>query len=293
MKHNPQKANSVIEAYLELTKPRITYLILVSTALGYYLATEGVLDIINLIICLIGSCLVSSGAGVLNQYAEIESDSLMDRTRFRPLPAGIIPAENAKVFGIVLILVGIFILFFFINKLTATLAILTVLMYLFIYTPLKKITWLNTSIGAIPGALPPLGGWTAATDELHSEAWILFGILYLWQHPHFYAIALMYKNDYSKAGYKMLPVLENESSRTNRQIIWHLILLIPLSLIPSYIGLLGSIYFYGAFLLGVLYFLSGFPLIKTYNMKNARLLLKVSVIYLPALFCLIIFDKLL
>ena len=140
--------------------------------------------------------------------------------------------------------------------------------------------------------MPPLGGWTAATGELQSEAWILFGILYFWQHPHFYAIAFMYKNDYSKAGYKMLPVLEDEGKRTNRQIIWHSLLLIPVSLMPSYIGLLGPIYFYGALLLGTIYFLSGFPLIKNYSMDNARLLLKVSVIYLPVLFCSIIIDKL-
>ena len=292
MKYSPQKANSLFEAYLELTKPRITYLILVSTALGYYLAADGVDDIWNLIICLSGSCLVSSGAGALNHYAEEESDSLMNRTRFRPLPSGLISANNAKLFGLGLILIGIFILLYFINQITAILAILTVLLYLFVYTPLKKITWLNTSIGAIPGALPPLGGWTAATGELHSEAWILFGILYFWQHPHFYAIAFMYKNDYSKAGYKMLPVLEDEGKRTNRQIIWHSMLLIPVSLMPSYIGLLGPIYFYGALLLGTIYFLSGFPLIKNYSMDNARLLLKVSVIYLPVLFCLIIIDKL-
>jgi len=292
LKRRPKKANSIFEAYLELTKPRITYLILVSTALGYYLGADGIDDIRNLIICLLGSCLVSSGAGALNHYAEIESDSLMNRTRFRPLPSGIISANNAKLFGLGLILIGIFILFYFINQLTAILAILTVLLYLFIYTPLKKITWLNTSIGAIPGALPPLGGWTAATGDLQSEAWILFGILYFWQHPHFYAIAFMYKNDYSKAGYKMLPVLENEGKRTNRQIIWHSLLLIPVSLMPSYIGLLGTIYFYGALLLGIIYLLSGFPLIKSYSMDNARLLLKVSVIYLPVLFCLIIVDKL-
>ena len=291
MKRNPQKANSTFEAYLELTKPRITYLILVSTALGYYLGADGIDDFLKFFNCLLGSCLVSSGSGALNHYAEMESDSLMNRTRLRPLPSALIEPNKAKLFGLWLIILGTIILFFFINKLTAILAILTALLYLFVYTPLKKITWLNTSIGAIPGALPPLGGWTAATGQLQPESWILFGILYFWQHPHFYAIAFMFKSDYKRAGYKMLPVLEVEGNRTNRQIIWHSLLLIPVSIMPSYIGLLGPIYLWGSLLLGIFYFLSGFPLINNYSLDNAKLLLKVSVIYLPALFCFIIIDK--
>tara|TARA_B100001250_G_C19760190_1_gene772055 strand:- start:115 stop:996 length:882 start_codon:yes stop_codon:yes gene_type:complete len=291
LKRNPQKANSTFEAYLELTKPRITYLILVSTALGYYLGADGIDDFLKFFNCLLGSCLVSSGSGALNHYAEMESDSLMNRTRLRPLPSALIEPNKAKLFGLWLIILGTIILFFFINKLTAILAILTALLYLFVYTPLKKITWLNTSIGAIPGALPPLGGWTAATGQLQPESWILFGILYFWQHPHFYAIAFMFKSDYKRAGYKMLPVLEVEGKRTNRQIIWHSLLLIPVSIMPSYIGLLGPIYLWGSLLLGIFYFLSGFPLIKNYSLNNAKLLLKVSVIYLPALFCFIIIDK--
>ena len=291
MKRNPQKANSTFEAYLELTKPRITYLILVSTALGYYLGADGIDDFLKFFNCLLGSCLVSSGSGALNHYAEMESDSLMNRTRLRPLPSALIEPNKAKLFGLWLIILGTIILFFFINKLTAILAILTALLYLFVYTPLKKITWLNTSIGAIPGALPPLGGWTAATGQLQPESWILFGILYFWQHPHFYAIAFMFKSDYKRAGYKMLPVLEVEGKRTNRQIIWHSLLLIPVSIMPSYIGLLGPIYLWGSLLLGIFYFLSGFPLINNYSLDNAKLLLKVSVIYLPALFCFIIIDK--
>lgn len=291
MKRSPQIASSTLEAYTELTKPRITYLILVSTALGYYLGGDGIDDVWKFLMCLLGSSFVSAGSGALNHYMEISSDALMDRTKFRPLPSGLIKPNSAKIFGLTLILIGALILLYFTNLLTAILAIITVLLYLLVYTPLKKITWLNTSIGAIPGAIPPLGGWTAATGELQPESWILFGILYFWQHPHFYAIAFMFKTDYSKAGYQMLPVLDTKGKRTNRQIIWHSLLLIPISLMPFYIGLLGSIYFWGALSLGLIYLLSGFPLIKNYSMKNAKLLLKVSVLYLPILFCLIVIDK--
>ena len=208
-----------------------------------------------------------SGSGVLNHFAEVDSDSLMRRTYLRPLPTGMIKPLRAKNFGLTLVSAGVIVLSVFINNITAILAILTVILYLFVYTPLKKITWLNTSIGAIPGALPPVGGWTAASGQLDPESWILFGILYFWQHPHFYALALMYQDDYQKAGYHMLPVLEKESQRTNRQIIWHSLLLIPVSLVLHFIGMLGIFYFYGALLLGMAYFLSGFVLVKNYSLK--------------------------
>ena len=291
MKRSPKIASSTFAAYIELTKPRITYLILVSTALGYYLGAGGVDDIWKFLMCLLGSSFVSAGSGALNHYMEASSDALMDRTRFRPLPSGLIKPNSARLFGLILILVGVIILLYFTNLLTAILAIITVVLYLLIYTPLKKITWLNTSIGAIPGAIPPLGGWTAATGELNPESWILFGILYFWQHPHFYAIAFMFKKDYFKAGYQMLPVLDIKGNRTNRQISWHSLLLIPTSLMPTYIGLLGPTYLWGALTLGLIYFFSGFPLIKNYSLNNAKLLLKVSVLYLPLLFCFIIIDK--
>ena len=164
-------------------------------------------------------------------------------------------------------------------------------MYLFIYTPLKKLTWLNTSVGAIPGSLPPIGGWVAVTGRLDPEAWILFAILFFWQHPHFYAIALMFKDDYKKAGLKMLPVMEPDGSRTNRQIIWHSFLLIPVSVMPVYIGILGMIYFWSAIILGVGYLISGFILAKQYSFDNARFVLRVSVFYLPILFFSIMIDK--
>ena len=292
MRREPKKASSIKEAYYELTKPSITFMILVSTALGYFMGGNGISNYQHFILTLLGSCLISSGSGALNHFAEAESDKIMHRTNLRPIPAGIILPENAMIFGIALIFIGSSILYFFINTLTCVLALITALMYLFIYTPLKKLTWLNTPIGAIPGAIPPIGGWVAATGSLDPEAWILFAILFFWQHPHFYAIALMFKDDYKKAGLKMLPVVEPNGSRTNRQIIWHALLLIPVSVMPVYINLLGMIYFWAALILGIGYLLSGFILAKQYSVNNARLVLKVSVFYLPILFLTIMVDKL-
>ena len=292
MRREPKKASSIKEAYYELTKPSITFMILVSTALGYFMGGNGISNYQHFILTLLGSCLISSGSGALNHFAESESDKIMYRTNLRPIPAGIILPENAMIFGVALIFIGSGILYFFINTLTCVLALITALMYLFIYTPLKKLTWLNTPVGAIPGAIPPIGGWVAATGSLDPEAWILFAILFLWQHPHFYAIALMFKDDYKKAGLKMLPVVEPNGSRTNRQIIWHALLLIPVSVMPVYINLLGMIYFWAALILGIGYLLSGFILAKQYSVNNARLVLKVSVFYLPILFLTIMVDKL-
>ena len=292
MRREPKKASSIKEAYYELTKPNITFMILISTALGYFIGGNGISDYQHFILTLLGSCMISSGAGALNHFAESESDKVMYRTSLRPIPAGIISSKNAMIFGVALVLIGSGLLYSFINPLTCVLALITALMYLFVYTPLKKLTWLNTSIGAIPGSLPPIGGWVAATGALDPEAWILFAILFLWQHPHFYAIALMFKDDYKKAGLKMLPVEEPDGARTNRQIIWHALLLIPVSVMPVYINLLGMIYFWAALFLGIGYLFSGFILAKQYSVNNARLVLKVSVFYLPILFLTIMVDKL-
>ena len=291
MRREPKKAESLMEAYYELTKPSITFMILISTALGYYMGGNGIVNYIHFFYTILGSCLISSGSGALNHFAEADSDKIMRRTNLRPIPAGLISAENAMLFGIALILSGSAILYWIINPLTCLLALITSLMYLFIYTPLKKLTWLNTSVGAIPGSIPPIGGWVAATGRLDPEAWILFAILFFWQHPHFYAIALMFKDDYKKAGLKMLPVMEPDGSRTNRQIIWHSFLLIPVSVMPVYIGILGMIYFWSAIILGVGYLISGFILAKQYSVDNARFVLRVSVFYLPVLFLTIMIDK--
>ena len=294
MKRKPSPATSVAGAYIELMKPSITTMIIISTALGYYLGSlgHGVFEKNTLVLTLLGSFLVSGGAGALNHFAEQKTDLMMDRTASRPIQLGLVSSKNTRTYGILLTIVGTLVLFLFVNKVTSILAVLTTFLYLFVYTPLKRITWLNTSIGAIPGSLPPVGGWVAASGELDPEAWVLFAILFLWQHPHFFAIAYICKDDYKKARLKMLPAIESDGKRTNRQIIWHALLLIPVSLMPFSMGLLGEIYFWGAFLLGVFYLLSSLPLLKNYSFENAKLLLKASVFYLPTLLAIIIVDSL-
>ena len=290
MKRKPSPATSQLGAFFELTKPRITFLILVSTALGFYLGSQGKINSNQFAFTMVGTFLLAGGAGAINHFVEKDLDKLMDRTQSRPIPAGIISGKNALFFGVSITIVGFIILAALVNHLTAILGLITVLLYIFIYTPLKKITWLNTTIGAIPGAMPALGGWAASANALDPNAWILFSILFLWQHPHFYAIALMCKEDYKKAGFQMLPVIENESNRTNRQILWHAFLLIPVSLFFVVTGILGEIYFWGASALGFGYLISGIPLLKDTTVDNAKLLLKTSVIYLPALLIVIFID---
>ena len=290
MKRKPSPATSQLGAFFELTKPRITFLILVSTALGFYLGSQGKINSNQFALTIIGTFLLAGGAGAINHFVEKDLDKLMDRTQSRPIPAGIISGKNALFFGVSITIIGFIILAASVNHLTAILGLITVLLYIFIYTPLKKITWLNTTIGAIPGAMPALGGWAASANALDPNAWILFSILFLWQHPHFYAIALMCKEDYKKAGFQMLPVIEKESNRTNRQILWHAFLLIPVSLFFVVTGILGEIYFWGASALGFGYLISGIPLLKETTADNAKLLLKTSVIYLPGLLIVIFID---
>ena len=290
MKRKPLPAKSKFSAFIELTKPRITILILISTALGYYLAESAMINYLNFFYTILGTAILSGGAGTINHCIERDLDMLMDRTKSRPIPAGLISINTALNFGLSQSIIGFAILWVFVNQLTAILGLATILLYLFVYTPLKKITWLNTTIGAIPGAMPALGGWAASANELSPNAWILFAILFLWQHPHFYAIAIMCKDDYERAGFKMLPVIEKENHRTNRQIIWHAFLLIPVSLYFIVTGALGIFYFWGALLLGIVYLISSIPLLKESSIKNAKLLLRTSVAYLPLLLIIILID---
>ena len=290
MKRKPLPAKSKVSAFIELTKPRITILILISTALGYYLAESEMINYLNFFYTILGTAILSGGAGTINHCIEKDLDMLMDRTKSRPIPAGLISIKTALSFGLAQSIIGFAILWVLVNQLTAILGLATIVLYLFVYTPLKKITWLNTTIGAIPGAMPALGGWAASANQLSPNAWILFAILFLWQHPHFYAIALMCKDDYKKAGFKMLPVIEKENHRTNRQIIWHAFLLIPVSLYFVVTGALGTFYFWGALFLGIIYLLSSIPLLKDSSIKNAKLLLRTSVVYLPLLLIIILID---
>ena len=290
MKLVKEQSKSIVSILIELSKFNILSLVLVATFLGFYLGSEGILNYNKLILTLIGTALTAAGSGSLNHYLEKDSDKKMQRTCNRPLPSGNLSPLFAVLYGTSMVVFGSIFLAFYANTLTGFLSLLTAFLYIAIYTPLKKITWLNTSIGSIPGAIPIIGGWTAATGEIGTMAWILFGIMYLWQHPHFYAIAWLCKKDYEKANFKMLPVIENSGSRTMRQIFWHLLLMIPVTILPVIQGSLGIIYLIGVIAISTGFFLSAIPLAKDRSNKSALLLLKASVYYLPLLLIIIIID---
>src|SRR3989338_2583763 len=281
------KRLSKLSAYYELTKPRIMTMVLVTTALGFYLASEGKAPTGLFAYLLLGVAMVCGGSSVLNHYLEREFDSKMERTKNRPIPSGIIAPERALSFGIVLALAGIFILYVKVNILTAFLSLLTSFLYIMVYTPMKRFSWLNTTVGAFPGAIPPLGGWAAATGSLSFEAGILFLILFIWQHPHFYAIAWMMREDYRIGGFKMLPVVEPTGERMFRHITWWSYILIPVSLIPVVIGMSGAIYCTGALAAGILLLMTSRRFVLTRSNMLARRLLRATVVYIPVLLFLI------
>jgi len=291
LKIKKEIAKSRLSIYAELSKLNILSLVLIATILGYYLGTSGLISWKRLFITLLGTALTASGSGALNHYLERETDKFMVRTKNRPLPAGLIKPAEVMNYGVLMVLAGIMILVIQINMLTGFIALLTAFLYIVVYTPLKKITWLNTSIGSIPGALPILGGWTASAGSIDGMAWVLFAIMYLWQHPHFYSIAWICRSDYAEAKLKMLPVVEPDGNSTIRQIFWHLLLMIPITFLPFIQGALGLFYLIGAFMITSAFFVSALPLARNRSDKSALLLLKASVFYLPSLLLIIIIDK--
>jgi len=291
LKIKKEIAKSRLSIYAELSKLNILSLVLIATILGYYLGTSGLISWKRLFITLLGTALTASGSGALNHYLERETDKFMVRTKNRPLPAGLIKPAEVMNYGVLMVLAGIMILVIQVNMLTGFIALLTAFLYIVVYTPLKKITWLNTSIGSIPGALPILGGWTASSGSIDAMAWVLFAIMYLWQHPHFYSIAWICRSDYSEAKLKMLPVVEPDGNSTIRQIFWHLLLMIPITFLPFIQGALGLFYLIGAFMITSAFFVSALPLARNRSDKSALLLLKASVFYLPSLLLIIIIDK--
>ena len=291
LKIKKEIAKSRLSIYAELSKLNILSLVLIATILGYYLGTSGLISWKRLFITLLGTALTASGSGALNHYLERETDKFMVRTKNRPLPAGLIKPAEVMNYGVLMVLAGIMILVIQINMLTGFIALLTAFLYIVVYTPLKKITWLNTSIGSIPGALPILGGWTASAGSIDAMAWVLFAIMYLWQHPHFYSIAWICRSDYAEAKLKMLPVVEPDGNSTIRQIFWHLLLMIPITFLPFIQGALGLFYLIGAFMITSAFFVSALPLARNRSDKSALLLLKASVFYLPSLLLIIIIDK--
>lgn len=287
----PLTAKARLGAYVELTKPRITFLITLTSAAGFALGSRGPVNYVLLAHALIGIGLLSSGIATLNQFIERDLDGLMRRTADRPLPSGRLFPIEALWFGVLVTAGAEVYLAVLVNTLTSLLGLTVIAGYLFVYTPLKTRTSLSTALGAFPGAMPPLMGWTAARGEIDIAAWVLFAILFLWQFPHFLAIAWMYREDYGRAGIRMLPVVEPDGRVTGQQIILYALMLVPVSLLPAVLGISGKVYLFAALALGLLFL--GFSIRAALSKSNqhARQLLLASVLYLPLLFGVMVLNR--
>lgn len=286
--------------YAELMKPELTGLSVLTTLCGFYLASEGSFDYPRFFWTGLGTLLVGGGLGALNQYIERHYDAMMKRTERRPLPGGRISPTQAFWFGIWCLVIGIGVLLYFTDMLTSLLAGVIIVTYLFLYTPLKRLTRWSTVIGGIPGALPPVMGWTAAGGELNSGAWILFAILFLWQLPHFYALAWLYRKDYARAGFQMLTVSDEDASHTSRHVFWCIVGLIPASIVLTFVGVTGWKYSLVALVVGLLFLVyavllvrfSGYHFSAIKVNHYSRQLFFASLWYLPVLMISMVVDKL-
>jgi protoheme IX farnesyltransferase len=278
--------------FVALAKPRLNFLVVASAMAGYAMAGMEGLGATHLLGTLIGTGLVAGGASALNQLLERDTDALMRRTRMRPLPDGRVQPGEALVFGCAIAAAGLLILVATANTLAASAALATLLIYVVVYTPLKRRTSFSTVIGAVPGALPPIIGWAAARGTLSIEAWTLFGIVFLWQLPHFLAIAWMYRDDYARAGYQMLPVLEPDGASTGRQALAYAAALLPLSLAPTLFGLTGRLYFAGAMALGLTFLWLTVRFARSRSTQDARTLFFGSIVYLPLIWITMIANRL-
>ena len=288
---------SLVGAYYEMTKPGITRMVVLSAAAGYYLGVEKVSsyfavleNVVNFLMAMIGTALVSAGSCVLNNYLEREFDGLMKRTMNRPIPSGIVSSKNAFIFGLTLSALGVSILLF-VNVLTVALAIATLLLYVAVYTPLKRKTTLSLLIGGLPGALPALGGWTATTDGIGSGGLFFAGLMFFWQMPHFLALSWMYKQDYERGGYAMLAVKDASGRRLALQAIGYVIALMPFTLSLAIIQKTGMIYLFGSSALCLIFLYFALQLFRNTSIVNARKLLLSSYLYLVGIFLLIFIDK--
>lgn len=280
-----------IEDYIELTKPRMVAMILITTAAGFYLGTQGAINWMLFGHTLIGAGLTAAGVLGLNQYLERDIDALMSRTLHRPLPAGRMHGVEALVFCVFLTAGGMLYLTTFVNPLSGFIISLIAVSYLFIYTPLKQSTSLCTLIGAFPGALPPVVGWVAAQGKLSGSTCVLFAILFLWQLPHSLAIAYIYREDYANAGLKLLPVIHPDGTSTRRQIVINCVALFGVGLLPTLFSISGGIYFLVALLIGGMFLYSGIYFDKKPSVKTARYVLYASLLYLPLIFITMAIDK--
>ena len=277
--------------FVALTKPRLNLLVIATAAAGYYLGTSSDLDYLRFTNTVLGTALVAGGASALNQVYERRSDALMHRTRQRPLPGGRLQPGEASWFALLLSTSGLLILALGANLLAAMVALTTLVTYVACYTPLKARTSLATVVGAIPGALPPMIGWAGATNVLSREAWILFAIVFLWQMPHFLAIAWLYREDYARAGFPMLPVVEPDGRSTARQVVAYAAALLPVSLAPTAVGLASASYFAGALALGAAFLVLAMRFSRSRGRGDARWLFLGSILYLPLIWILMIVTR--
>lgn len=277
--------------FLLLTKPRVVAMVVVTTIVGYYLGSSGATDFLRLLSTLIGTVLAAAGTLALNQFLERDLDARMERTRLRPLPDGRLQPGESLAFGTAITVGGLLHLWLAVGALAAAVTAATVALYLFVYTPLKLRSPLCMVVGAIPGALPPVVGWVAASGEFGAGAWVLFSILYLWQLPHTLAIARLYRDDYARAGIRVLPVVDPNGTSTERQIVAGCLALLTVGLLPTLLGLTGAVYFFGALLLGLGFLVCGMSQAVSRSVATARRLVFASVLYLPLLLGLMVLDK--
>jgi len=281
---------SVLKNYYNLSKPGITRMVMITAAFGYLLGAEGIVYGQHFISSLLGIGIASAGSAALNNWWERDLDKKMDRTKNREIPSGKIKPGAALFYGLAMVFIGLGILVYYVNNRTATLVLLTALLYVLVYTPLKQVHWINTSVGAIPGALPMSCGWVAATDEYSFGAWVVFLILFSWQHPHFYAIAWIYKEDYAKGGHKMLSVVDEKGHKLFFQVILYTFLMIFASLVPFVVQDANWVYAIGAAVLGLYMLYNALLFVTVHTKAAARRLLKSSIIYLPLLLIVTIID---
>jgi heme o synthase len=278
-------------AYVTLTKPDVSFLVLITTAAGYYMGVRGPVNWLHMIHTIFGTMLIAAGTAALNHYIERDSDRYMRRTASRPLPSGLLQPREALLFGLALAAGGAIDLYISAGILASSLGVATSASYLLAYTPLKRKTVWATFVGAFPGAIPPMIGWVAATGSLDRGAWLLFAILFLWQFPHFHAIAWMYREDYARAGILMLPVVDPQGTRTFRQIVLFAVALVGVSLLPALMGLAGILYFFGALVTSTA--LVQVCLWAAGNRTNSRAkwLMHATVLHIPVLLGLMVVDK--
>jgi protoheme IX farnesyltransferase len=285
------RSSGLVGDLVELVKARLTLLVLLTTAVGFYLGAEGPINLAALLHTVFGTAAAAAGAAALNQWWERKLDAMMQRTRSRPVPAGRMRPRDAVVLGAAFSIFGVTYLAFVCNALSAALAAITIIIYIFAYTPLKRVSTSNTALGAVPGALPPMIGWAAARGTLNAGAWMLFAILFFWQLPHFFAIAWMYRDDYARAGFQMISGDDQSGERSASQSVFFCMILFVVAGLPAFLGIATVFYLIAELILGIVFVAVAMRFLKTRTRSDARRLFITSIIYLPLLLGALVLSK--